>query len=260
MHNTTMFSAVKALTAREALRTSRMPAVIVQSVVFPAVLLLTLMATFGSAVEATSQGPYVQRILPGMLISGAAFGSVGVIIGLFVDRQSGFFRRLRSMPLAKSDNAAQKATLISRYCSEVIRVLFSTVILVLVGSAFGFRFNGSFLETIGFWLLAILCGSSFCWFGFYLALRGKTVDAVTAPVMAIFLLFMFVSEGTVPIEAFPEVVQPFVSYAPMSMMMAALKKLADGQAWSMHVMGALGWSTVISVVFGYLAFNTEPRD
>lgn len=249
-------AATRALTRRELLRAVATPATTVQSIVFPALLLLVLLAVFGAAVNDFSGEPYVQRITPALVISGAAFGSLGAVSGLFSDRRSGFFDRVRVAPLGEgADHRGLSAVVLARAASEHVRVAVTAVAIVAVGAVVGFRFEAGWSNAVAFFVCAVVFGSCFGWIGFALAVRGSSMEAVVPPVSALFLVLLFLSHGMVPLEAFPGWVQPIVRVAPSSVMIQTLQRLSSGGSILGPAVGALAWTTAISVVFGRLAFT-----
>jgi ABC transporter DrrB family efflux protein len=255
-----LLAATRALARRDLLRALATPATTVQSVVFPAVLLMVLLAVFGTAVEAVDGQPYVQRITPALVISGAAFGSLGAVGGLFEDRRSGFFDRLRLAPVVGGDgNRGFTALLLARSASEHVRVFVTAVCLVVLGYVFGFRFEAGIGRALAFFVVATVCGACFAWVGFALATRGSSMEAVVPPVSLLFLILLFLSHGMVPIEAFPGWIQPVVEVSPSSLMMLALQRLAGGGEVLWPLVGALAWTAAITAVFGQLSLRGLTR-
>jgi ABC-2 type transport system permease protein len=255
----TLSGAIRALARRDLLRAVGTPAITVQSIVFPGVLLMVLLAVFGTAVEEFSGEPYVQRITPALIISGAAFGSVGAVSGLLHDRLSGFFDRVRLTPLrgrvGTAGSTGPVALVLARSLSEHVRVAATSVCIVAIGLAFGFRFEAGFGRAVAFFALAIVFGSCFGWIGFALATRASSMEAVVSPVTALFLVLLFLSHGMVPLEAFPGWVQPVVQVSPSSLMMLTLQRLASGGAVVPPMLGALAWTVAITLVFGRLSLR-----
>lgn len=255
-----VWAATRALTRRELLRAAATPATTVQSIVFPALLLLVLLAVFGDAVEEFSGELYVQRITPALVISGAAFGSLGAVSGLFADRRSGFFDRLRVAPLGGgAHHRGLSAVVLARSASEHVRVAVTSVAIVALGAVVGFRFEGGLLDAAAFFVLAVVFGACFGWIGFALAVRGSSMEAVVPPVSALFLALLFLSHGMVPLEAFPGWVQPVVRVAPSSVMIQTLQRLASGGPVVGPLLGALAWTAAITAVFGQLALSGLTR-
>ncbi len=254
-----LLGATRALARRDLKRAQSMPAVTVQSVVFPAVLLATLLAVFGTTVGELDGTSYVQRITPAMIISGAAFGSLGAVTGLLEDRTSGFFDRIRLAPFDRPGEHGFTALALARSVSEHIRVLVATFCITALGYAFGFRFEAGPIKALAFFALAMVFGACFCWIGFALAARASSMEAVVPPVSGMFLILLFLSYGMVPLEAFPGWIQPVVRVAPSSVMMLALQRLSSGGAWVGPVLGAFAWTIGISAVFGALTIRGLTR-
>lgn len=248
-----MIAATRALARREVTRSLRTPAVLIQSVVFPSILLMVLLAVFGTAVGEVTGLDYVQRVGPALIISGAAFGSVGVALGLYVDRTTGFLARLRTLPIAPVAPAA------ARSVAEHLRVLVLTALLLAVASAFGFRFTNGVVPAFAFVVVAVVCGGSFCWIGMALAARAASQESIVPPVSALFLAGLFLSHGMVPIDAFPGWVQPIVEIAPASVMVLALQRLANGGALVAPIAGALAWTAMITSIGARLTTTALAR-
>jgi ABC-2 type transport system permease protein len=255
----TLARAVRALARRDLLRGLGTPAITVQSVVFPGVLLMVLLAVFGTAVEEFSGEPYVQRLTPALIISGAAFGSVGAVGGLLQDRLSGFFDRIRLTPFDgqrhRGGHAGPVALVLARSLSEHVRVATTAICIVAIGFAFGFRFEAGPGRAIAFFAAAVVFGACFGWIGFALATRASSMEAVVSPVTALFLVLLFLSHGMVPLDAFPGWIQPVVEVAPSSLMMLTLQRLAGGGDVVGPLLGALTWTVAITAVFGGLSLR-----
>lgn len=255
--------AVRALARRDLLRALGTPAITVQSVVFPGVLLMVLLAVFGTAVEEFSGEPYVQRITPALIISGAAFGSVGAVSGLLQDRLSGFFDRIRLTPFAGAGRTGGApgpvALVLARSLSEHVRVAATAGCIVAIGFAFGFRFEAGVGRAIAFFAAAIVFGACFGWIGFALATRASSMEAVVSPVTALSLVLLFLSHGMVPLDAFPGWVQPVVEVTPSSLMMLTLQRLAAGGDVIGPLLGAAAWTAAITLAFGRLSLRGLAR-
>jgi ABC transporter DrrB family efflux protein len=251
----TLVAATRALARREVLRSLRTPAITVQSVVFPAMLLMVLLAVFGTAVGEIDGEAYVQRLAPALVISGAAFGSLGAVTGFLNDRDGGVFNRVRLAPFASRREPGMAAVVLARSISEHVRVFATAVAIVLVATAFGFRFEAGVGRAVAFFVVATVAGASFGWIGFALAARGPSMESVVPPVNALFLVLLFFSEGMVPRDAFPGWAQPIVQVAPASVMSQALQRLASGGDVGWLIVGAIAWAVGLTVVFGAITLR-----
>lgn len=190
-------TAYAVFTGRSVRRFLRRPEVVVGTFAFPVVLMLTMLAVFSSAVEAFEGSNYAQRLVPGLLVSGVMFGSLGTATGFFGDLQSGFMDRTRTLPLPAS------APLVGTVGGEVVRAVLAVVVLVGVGFAFGFRFEAGVPAALGFVALAAVAAVSVIWVGLFMATVARSEEAVGPPLNAVFLVLLFLSRGLVPLEAYP---------------------------------------------------------
>ncbi|MEM9131656.1 MAG: ABC transporter permease [Actinomycetota bacterium] len=232
---------------RSTRRLIRSPDTLIATVGFPVILLLSLLAVFSTAVEAFGDGPYIQRLVPGLLVSGLMFGSSGVAVGLMTDLNAGFMDRVRSMPVAPSSPLAGAAM------SEILRALIGVAALVAVGIPFGFRFSGGVGAAVVFVLIAALGAFSFSWIGLWFATRASSFETLGPPLSALFLVLLFFSQGMVPLDGYPGWAQPLVRVNPASAFVRALTDLANGDAAGRSVGIAILWSVILVAVFAPLA-------
>lgn len=248
MKSVSLATATAVFTGRAVRRTVRTPEVIIQTVIFPIVLFLTMLAVFSTAVEAFgSDEVYAQRLVPGLLVAGLMFGSTGSATGLFSDIHSGFMTRLRSMATPPT------APVMGITLAEVARSLVAVVALTAVGAIAGFRFQGGAASIIGFCAVAALAALTFPWVGLWLATKAKTLESFLPLVTAVFLVLLFMSRSMVPLEAYPDIAQPVVEWNPGSAFVVLLDGLARGTATAADFMHAAAWSVGIIGVFGTLA-------
>lgn len=243
-----VMQASAAFCGRAVLRLIRMPEVIIQTVIFPVILLTTNLAVFSAAVELyDDSGPYAQRLVPGLVVAGVMFGSTGSAMGLFGDIKSGFMQRIRALstPLA--------APIVGIALAEALRGLLATAALTAAGYLAGFRFHGGVGHFVGFVVVAAVSALAFPWIGLWLATKARSVESFLAPLSAFFLVLLFMSQSVVPLSAYPEFVQPFVRWNPGSAFVVALDSLARGQDATSEIVLAAVWSVVMIGVFGALA-------
>lgn len=240
-----------ALAGRSVMRILRRPDIVISSVIFPVLLLLTLHAVFSAAVEAFESGEaYGQRLVPGLLVGGVMFGSIGTGVGLLSDIDSGWLARIRSMPIP---DAAPLAGLV---LSEAVRGLLVSGVLVGLGSLFGFRFQAGWLAAVGFFVAACLISMAFSWIGIALATRSSSPESLAAPLNAVFLIMLFLSQGMVPLEAYPGWVQPIVRVNPATAFVKLLDRLARGGALVRPALIAAAWALALTVVCGTFAIRS----
>lgn len=241
---------VSAFAGRATRRSFRSSETIVQTVLFPLILLLTLLAAFSNAVEAFDGGdPYAQRLVPALVVSGVMFGSVGAAFGLLSDLQSGFMDRVHSSPISPA------ALVVGIVIAELARAFGAIVVLVAAGHLFGFRFQNGLIGAIGFVIVAVGVAAVIVWIGLAMATVAKSFETMTPPLSALFLILLFFSRGLVPLDAYPGWAQAIVRISPITAAVELLDGLSRGGPLAGPALRATLWSIVIVVVFGGFAIR-----
>lgn len=238
---------------RSVRRLARSPETLISTIAFQVVLLLTMLAVFRAAVEDAADGPYAQRLVPALVVSGLMFGSIGTAVGLFTDLNDGFMQRVRSLPIAPA------APLLGIVAAEVVRAVVAVVALAVVGYATGFRFDNGALPALGFVAVAALAAVSIVWIGLALATVVPSQEALAPPLSGTFLVLLFVSGGLVPLDAYPGWAHPIVRNNPATAYVTALDRLARGGAITGPVLVAVAWSIALTALFGTLAVSMLRR-
>ncbi|MEL6984935.1 MAG: ABC transporter permease, partial [Actinomycetota bacterium] len=238
---------VVAFAGRAIRRFLRSSETVVNTAIFPLLLLLTLLAAFSEAVEAFEGGDYVQRLVPTLVVSGVMFGSIGAAYGLLGDLQSGFMDRIRSLPVAPL------SLLLGTAIAELARALAAIAVLVGAGFVFGFRFLDGPAGAVGFVVAGAMLGPVLVWIGLAMATMTSSLETLGPPLGAIFLLLLFFSQGMVPLEAYPGWAQPVVRASPITAYVELLDVLARGGSVNGPVLRAIAWSVVLVLGFGGLA-------
>lgn len=233
-------------------RSLRMPPVVIQTVLFPILLLLVLAAVFGDLVSEATGRDYAVAMVPLMVLTGAMFGGVGTGAGLVQERMDGLLDRFRAMPTHRA------SLLAGRVVAEVGRVLVATVVLVAVGYPLGFRFQAGVLAAAGFLLVVAGMAVAFTWVILAVAIRAGSPEQVITLSPA-FLLLMFLNSGFVPVTAYPDLVQPLVRVNPLSSAVEALVGLSYGGPVLVAVLQTAAWVAGLSAVLGFLAIRGYRR-
>ncbi len=254
----TMLTASSVFTGRAMRHVVRRPETVVQTVIFPIVLLLTMLAVFSTAVEQFTAAqpdvpagePYAQRLVPVMILSGIMFGSSGAAVLLFTDLRNGFFTRIRALstPLG--------APLVGISVAEAVRASVTVVTLCIAGIVAGFRFQAGWPAALGFLAVAALAAVTFTWVGLFLAAVARSMESFLPPLNALFLVLLFCSQGMVPLDAYPEAFQPFVRWNPGSAYVVLLDRLARGEELLGELLLAAGWSAALITVSGVLCVRS----
>ena len=235
----------------------RTPQLIVVGALTSAMFLLIFRYVFGGAIR-TGNVAYVDYLIPAMAVSTGLFASGAV--GVAGDVDTGFFDRLRSLPIPRS------ATLLGRSLADTALILWGTLITIVLGYATGFRFHGSAADAVAALALCVICGTAFTWPFIYMGLVSGSVQAAQGMSFMAFP-FVFVSSAYVPVRSMPGWMQPVARQQPITQMVGAVRGFALGghaqavlghsAAW--FAVRALVWAVVIAGGFGVLATRKLAR-
>src|SRR5919112_6834960 len=110
----------------------RSPDTIITTMMMPIAFLLLFVYVFGSAIN-SGASPYVNYLLPGILLITIASGISYTAFRLFLDIKSGIFERFQSMPIARS------SVLWAHVLTSLVANLIALVLVVGVAVLMGFR-------------------------------------------------------------------------------------------------------------------------
>lgn len=232
----------------------RNPASLVVSALFATSLLFVFTASFAQVVNpGEGFGSYAQFLLPFAAVQGILFNTVDIGGFFYNDLENGMDIRLRAMPVSRLSAIG------GRLLSSGGRLLIQLLTIVIAGHIIGFRFQGSLLATLGFFLIPIIFTLSVALIGFYVAVGAKSAETVSAVLNPWILPFTFLSVGYVPVEGFPDWVQPIVTRNPVSILSDAMRAMASGEPALKNVAIILICSLGLSLVFGTLTVRAYRR-
>jgi len=219
----------------------------------PIMFLLLFVYVFGGEIQIPGFDSYEQYLMPGIFAQTVVFGSAFTGIGIAEDLQKGLIERFRSLPMAQS------AVLVGRTISDLVRNLFTFVIMLVTALAVGFRFEGSFVESLGATFLLLLFSYALSWVQ---ALVGLSVGSVEAANSAGFIWMFpltFVSSAFVATESMPGWLQAVADANPFTVVTNAARALYNGNPAGDDVWLSLVWSAGIIAVFAALSVRKFTR-
>jgi ABC-2 type transport system permease protein/oleandomycin transport system permease protein len=240
------FSDAIVIARRNLLTIIRTPQLLVFSTIQPVMFVLLFRYVFGGAIHVPTKS-YASFLLPGVFVQTVVFGSTTAAVALAYDLKGGIVDRFRSLPMARS------AVLAGRTAADAVRNLFVILLMVLVGYAVGFRFQGGVLAAMGAMGIALLFGYAFSWF---FAMVGLLVrDPETAQVAGFVPLFplVFASSIFVSPQTMPSWLRAFAQHQPITAVANAVRGLSLGTATTSDVVTALLWIAAMLVIFAPLA-------
>lgn len=210
-------------------------------VLMPLMFMLLFRYVFGGAIN-TGGITYVNFLIAGIIVQSAAFGATTTSFSLAIDLQRGVFDRFRSLPMSNA------AVLMGHVVSDLVRNILSTIILVLVGFAVGFRPNAS----LGDWLLAsailLIFTFGISWLSAILALLVKSMEAVQMLSFVIVFPFTFASSAFAPTDSMPKYLKIFAENQPVTQVVDAIRALMVNLPVENHIWISFAWWTMISLI------------
>jgi len=242
VHHTT------ALLKRSLRHVLRSPDTIITTAITPIAMLLLFVYVFGSAID-VGGAPYVNYLLPGILLITVASGIAYTAFRLFTDVSGGLFDRFRSMPIARS------AVLWSHVLTSVVANLISLVLVMLVAVAMGFRTGAGVLAWLAVLGIMVLFTLALTWLAVIPGLTAKSVDGVSG--FSYPLIFLpFISSAFVPTAGMPGPVRWFAENQPVTSIVNTIRDLFAEQPVGSDGWIALAWCVGLLLLAYTLAMRT----
>jgi ABC-2 type transport system permease protein len=226
---------------------------LVFSTVQPIMFVLLFAFVFGGSIVVPGYENYDQYLMPGIFAQTVLFGSTFTGVGVAEDLNRGLIDRLRSLPMAHS------GVLIGRTMSDLVRNVFTFVVMFVVAYLVGFRILGSLGEAALATVLLLFFSYAFSWIQALIGLSvGSTEAANSAGFIWMFPL-TFVSSAFVSTDTMPSWLQPIADANPFTKVTDATRALYNGKPVGDDLWWALGWAVGITVVFAFLSIRKFER-
>ncbi len=231
---------------RNLVRLPRAPELLLAFTVQPIMFLLLFRYVFGGAIR-TAGIPYVEFIVPGIIVQNIAFGGFVTALGLNEDVHKGLIDRFRSLPMARP------AVLAGRTFSDVVTNSLSITILLVTGVIIGFSFHASVLHVVVGIVLLLMFGYAFSWVFAFVGLVASTPESANSVGFIAIFPLTFISSLFVPVASMPSALQDFARVNPFTIMGNAIRALWLGLPTGNYVWETVAWTIGITAVFAPLA-------
>lgn len=224
---------------------------IITTTIMPIAFMLLFGYVFGGAINAGSD-PYVNYLLPGILLITVASGISYTAFRLFLDVRSGIFGRFQSMPTARS------SILWAHVLTSLVANLISLAVVVLVALLMGFRSHAGVLAWLAVAGVLILVTLALTWIAVIPGLSASSVDGANA--LSYPLVFLpFISSAFVPTDTMPGPVRAFAEHQPVTSIVNAIRDLLMQQPVGTGIWIALAWCAGTLVLAYGFAMATYRR-
>ncbi|NMO00076.1 ABC transporter permease [Gordonia sp. TBRC 11910] len=237
------------LTGRQLLVWFRDPVTMTQSLLMPALSMILFKILLGSSIAATTGQNSAYGTVPLVILVGAMFGSTAAAVRLNQERSSGLLGRLYVMPINRG------ADITSRISAELVRILLTTLVLLAAGHLIGFRFTQGPIAAIALVGVALLYGAAFSMLVLALAVSAKPGAPLVPYIGLLSSLMMFFNSGFVPVDMYPDWLQPIVRYQPMSPAIEVMRALSMGGPVTKNLIIVVCWAVAILALTTYPALR-----
>jgi ABC-2 type transport system permease protein len=196
---------------------------------------------------------YPQYVLPAVVVQAMLFGALTTAERAARDQRPGLGFRLRTLPISAA------APLIARMLYCLIRGALALVAAIAVAYLFGFRMTGGFVYVAAFVVVALMLTLALSLGADATGTLGWQMDAASQLLLVPQLLLVLLSTGMAPVDSFPEWLQPFVQYQPVSQVTETLRGFTAGQFVGSNLATSLAWCFGLLVVFGAIALRMQRR-
>ncbi|MEN3585533.1 MULTISPECIES: ABC transporter permease [unclassified Streptomyces] len=240
-----------ALARRNLLWIKQDPQSMFDAVLFPIVFTLLFVYVFGGSIGQAlggGQDEYVQYVMPGMMAMMGLTMAQGVGTGFNQDFNAGVMDRFKSLPIGRG------SVLFAKIGVELLRMLFATAVLLVVGLLVGFDVANwpGLLASVA---LSAVFGSSLMWVFLTLGVVMKDAQSVQAMGFLVLMPLQFGSSIFAPTESMPGWLETFTRYNPLSNLADAARGLTTGGPVAQDLWMVLGWSALLTAVMAPIAIR-----
>ncbi|WP_037683095.1 ABC transporter permease [Streptomyces griseus] len=247
---------------RNLLHARRYPALTLNVVLTPLIMLLLFVYVFGDVMSAgiggggADRSEYIAYIAPGILMMTIGTTLVGTSVSVADDMTEGIMARFRTMAIHRG------SVLIGHVAGSVLRSMISVTLVGAVAVAIGFRSaDATVLEWVAAFVLLILVALAFTWMAIAVGMASPNGEAAGNNAVPLVIL-PFISSAFVPVDAMPGWFRPIAEYQPFTPAIETLRGLLLGSEIGHNGWLTLAWCLGLAVL-GYFwsksLFTRESR-
>jgi ABC-2 type transport system permease protein len=222
----------------------------VGAILVPVVMLLLFDYILGGPINhglggAARGAPYIDFLVPGILMMTVAAGSAATAINVCTDMTGGIVERFRTMSVSRG------ALLAGHVGGSVLRTLVTATVVTLVALVIGFRPKASVADWFAVGGIVAAFSFALAWLSAALGMVAKSVAGANGSTLPIQFLLPFLSSTFVPADSMPAGVRWFTANQPFTPVVESLRALLTGAPVGNTAYLALAWCAVIALA-GYL--------
>jgi ABC transporter DrrB family efflux protein len=241
-----VYKDVIAMTWRNLRGATRMPQVLVFSIVQPIIFTFLFRYVFGGAINIPGVR-YVDFLMPGIFVQTICFGGINTAVGLAEDKGKGLLERLRSLPMSRP------AVLAGRVLADTVRNVVIVTVILLIGLLIGFRPHGGVGMILVGVLVMVTFGFGLAWLFAFIGLSVTNGEAAQAAAFPLLAPLAFASNLFASPDTMPKWLQGWARHQPVSATADAVRACMNGGPAAHKVLISLAWSLALAVIFGTIA-------
>lgn len=175
---------------------------------------------------------YAQFLMPMIVMQAVSFCATTAALRAATDARDGLDDRFAAMPMPTV------APLAARTAATLYRIAVALSAAIVCGYVIGFRFYGSWWNTVCFVIFALLLGLTLGLLGDLAGTLSRSPEATTQALVLPQLILGMVSTGFAPATQFPSWIQGFARDQPVSQFVDAMRALAGDRS---GYTGAVSW-------------------
>lgn len=218
----------------------RYPAVPLQALLFPTLLLVIYGLLVGKSMVRLTGNSGLDLLVPVCTLAGAMSGAVGAGLVMPYDRDSGLLTRMWIMPVHRT------SPLTGALLAEAVRTFVGSALVVATGYALGFRFGGGVIEFLAYLLIPVIVVVVFATIVITLALNPQARIILTWTGTACMGLAF---ATMIPVAKIPALLRPLAQYQPIAPAAAAMRGLSTGGSVWLPLLATVLWATVLAAIF-----------
>ena len=238
-----------ALSGRQILVAVRDVYTLIQVLIVPAVSMVMFKVVLGDVIGEALGYDSIYGTVPMVILIGAMFGSIAAATRLNSERLTGLLARLYVLPINRG------AELTSRVVAELVRIVVTTLILLVVGYILGFRFTQGAGPAVGLVVVALAYGAAFSLVAFAFAVNAAPGAPIVPLLGLLSSLMMFFNAGFSPVAAYPTWLQPIVANQPMTPAIEVMRACAIGGPVADSLIKTALWTVGIGALAIYPALR-----
>ena len=198
-----------------------------------------------SGIKAIPTGniPYVDYVVPGVLIQSTTMVAIFFGLTLIFERESGILKKLLVTPTSRY------TIVIGRSMSAGVRALFQILIIIPFALLIGVSFLPNPLNFLLAILILFFAAGGFAALSIFIASFLKARERFQAIGQAITFPLFFASNSLYPISLMPPILQEFSRYNPMTYIVDAVRGLLISGDLSNLPIDLLGTSVFVGLMF-----------